>query len=527
MTKEDLEKVKKAVIRRYPIAASLALEGVDIELSTRIPTACVVGERNKDGVLEVKKMEVNPEFFDLLTFSERVFVLAHECCHIALKHFKRATKKPDMDAEKKYQEYCEKESDPRKCELKKNLLYRKYHNIWNIATDACINAFLKKDGLAFPNNVVDPKTGEKMQFVDMEDGNFKSAEKIYDYLVQKDEEKQKEKEKEKQQQQNSNGQDGQGEPQEGQGNNQQQPSSSDSSSNSSSTSLDDVDIDDYQGIDSHDDWTGEEDENNKTDSNNQENSDNGQPQDSDEDDIDEEDIFNKELEERESKNKSKNQNDLKDAFAKLRGGLGMGNPMKIKPVISWKDLLVGTLEKTEEVWGNRRSSRFNPNARIEERTFEGMPEVEVIMDSSGSVSNTLLIGFLLQLYPLFESVYDEEETTIRVGCFGSKFTGFTTIRSKSDIEKYNPEATGGTDFEVAATSFSKDPGGQITKIVFTDGELGHSQRTRANDIIWIVFGNKMNFNPVGGRVIRVSDKEYDEIIETGKKVEEKKSGKHR
>jgi hypothetical protein len=37
----------------------------------------------------------------------------------------------------------------------------------------------------------------------------------------------------------------------------------------------------------------------------------------------------------------------------------------------------------------------------------------------------------------------------------------------------------------------------------------------------------MNFNPVGGRVIRVSDKEYDEIIETGKKVEEKKSEKHR
>ena len=31
--------------------------------------------------------------------------------------------------------------------IEKIRLHRKYNNLWNIATDACINAFLMKDGL--------------------------------------------------------------------------------------------------------------------------------------------------------------------------------------------------------------------------------------------------------------------------------------------------------------------------------------------------------------------------------------------
>ena len=156
-----------------------------------------------------------------------------------------------------------------------------------------------------------------------------------------------------------------------------------------------------------------------------------------------------------------------------------------------------------------------------------MPTVEIIMDSSGSISATLLRGFLLQLYPLFQELYGEEETSIKVGCFGSKFGGFTRIRKRKDIEEYEPYYGGGTDFEVAATSFSYDPGRKNIKIVFTDGELGYPQQTRVDDLIWIVFGNKANFKPVGGRVIRVTDREFDEIMASGKKIEEEKARRHR
>ena len=114
MTVADLERVRKAVIRRYQISAGLALEGVKLELSNDVDTAAVVGKRNDKGIIEVEKIVVNPDFFDRLSFSERVFVLAHEALHISFKHFARSIDKPEKDAERKYQDYCSKEQDEKK-----------------------------------------------------------------------------------------------------------------------------------------------------------------------------------------------------------------------------------------------------------------------------------------------------------------------------------------------------------------------------------------------------------------------------
>lgn len=282
-------------------------------------------------------------------------------------------------------------------------------------------------------------------------------------------------------------------------------------SEKSTPNIDDVDIDNYRGFDSHEEWTGDD---QITDEKQQPQSENvDEKQDNDEIEEDEETILNKELENR---RKSKSSPSSKKLFSSLRTVEGLADYVPTKPVVSWKRMLIGKLEKTTERWGNRRSSRYNPNARIEERVEEGQPKVEVILDVSVSVSKQLLKGFLMQLYHILESLKedDNEEISFKVGTFSTNFSSFTYIRSKKDIKEYEPQIGGGTDFEVAATSFSEDPGKTITKIVFTDGCLGSSQKTRVDDIIWIVFGDKMNFTPLGGRIIKVSDKEYQEIMNT-------------
>ena len=154
MTQQEMMRVKRTVIRKYPIFASVALLNVPIEEDNRIQTAAVCAEKNDKGELVLKGIKYNSEFFDNLSFEQQVFVLAHETCHIAFKHFARSLDKPEKDVERKYQEYCEKVSDEnlRKIELMK--LRKKYYNYWNIATDACINAFLKKDGLEMPEGHV-------------------------------------------------------------------------------------------------------------------------------------------------------------------------------------------------------------------------------------------------------------------------------------------------------------------------------------------------------------------------------------
>ena len=61
-------------------------------------------------------------FFKELNEEERLFILAHELSHVALNHLKR---RKDKDA-----------------------------YLWNIATDAVINAFLVRDGLIAPEGLV-------------------------------------------------------------------------------------------------------------------------------------------------------------------------------------------------------------------------------------------------------------------------------------------------------------------------------------------------------------------------------------
>ena len=496
MTIDDLERVKKAVIRRYPISAGLALEGVKLELSKKVSTAAVIAKKNDKGINEVEKIIVNPEFFESLSFKERVFVLAHEALHIALKHLARSVNKPEADAERKYREYCEREPDENKRKMKKAYLHSHYQKIWNIATDACINAFLKQDGFTYPENVIDPNTGKKMQFVDLKDGFTKSAEKIYDDLVKQEEEKEKQKTSDEQhkvqEQKNEN-------------NSQQQDSrGSTPNENGEESPYDDFpDPDSYDGFDSHEEWNDDVEDTKEI----------NQEQDKTSD-VSDEDILKKELEER--KKKESKPKDLKKSISTFREKSRLPDFVPFKSVVSWKRLLVGTIERTVEVWGKRRASRFNPNARLEERVVESGLSVEIILDVSGSISVELLRGFLLQLYPIFETLLGNDNVTMKVGTFSDEFHGFEVISSKKDIAEYNPKMGGWTNYEAAVTAFSKGYGEKPMKIIFTDGFLdgkpSHVQVTRAPDILWIVFGDKMNFTPLGGRIIRISEKEYQEML---------------
>lgn len=486
MTEQDMERVKRSVIRKYPIFASVALFGVPIQEDKNILTIEIRGEKNNTGGVDLKGIKYNPDFLDNLTFEQQVFVLAHETCHIAFKHFARSQDKPEKDVEKKYLAYCEKVNDKKLREIQKIRLYQIYYDIWNIATDACINAFLKKDGLNMPTDVIDKKTGKRMEFVNIEDGLFRRAEVIYDALVKK-----LENEKENDILDNKSGQASYQDNQVGGG-------------------LDDIDTDNYQGIDSHAAWASEP----------QKSSDileSPKPIDKNLDNkvdetlegfIDEAMVFSKNKAERE-KNVGKS---LQSVFDKITAEAGCSQVQIVKPIFSWKELLIRSIENEIETWGFRRASRFSPNARIEDRIQDDRATTEVVLDTSGSISDILLRGFLCQLVPLFK------ETEIKVGCFGGEFHGFMELQSMEQVMEFRAiRDNGGTNFEAAATAFTKDKGNKkINKIVFTDGMLDgwtdHRQRTKVDNIMWIVFGNKPDFEPISGKIIRVSEKDLNQIL---------------
>ena len=128
-----------------------------------------------------------------------------------------------------------------------------------------------------------------------------------------------------------------------------------------------------------------------------------------------------------------------------------------------------------------------------------MPETEIVLDTSGSINETLLKNFLRECKNILQ------HSRLKVGCFDTKFYGFHEIRTEEDIENMRFEGGGGTNFDVAVGAFSRRV---ENKIIFTDGYAYMPDMPL--DAIWIVFGG-IQINPKGGKVIQIDDEQLDRL----------------
>lgn len=104
----DIEKIKNKLLIKYPFFGRV-ISNVKYKEKESVQTAATDG----------KVIYYSKNFMDTLDDSEKLFVFAHEVCHIAFNHILRSEGKDE--------------------------------GLWNIATDAVINAFLKNDGLKLVN----------------------------------------------------------------------------------------------------------------------------------------------------------------------------------------------------------------------------------------------------------------------------------------------------------------------------------------------------------------------------------------
>lgn len=103
----DIDSIKRKLLIKYPTFGS-TIANLEIRASNDIETA------GTDG----KVLLYNPEFLDRWNAKQKMFILAHEVCHVAFDHIFRSEGKDKKT--------------------------------WNKATDAVINALLQKDGLEMP-----------------------------------------------------------------------------------------------------------------------------------------------------------------------------------------------------------------------------------------------------------------------------------------------------------------------------------------------------------------------------------------
>lgn len=487
----DIESIKRKMLVKYPFFGSV-VANVDYRANKNIPTA------GTDG----KVIHYNPEFLEKLSVEEQTFIFSHEVCHIAFNHILRSEGK-----------------DPA---------------IWNTATDAVINAFLRRDGLKMVEGGVD-----------MADAINYDAEQLYEKLLQEKQQQQQQGQGQGNQSQQQNGQQGQqGQSQQNQSgqnsseeqeqsenspyqtqNNQGQSQSLEKQSGQEETSGsgDPSTQDEKQdvGHDTHSMWEDaikkhKEEQANKDKKeslldklfNRNKQKDEKTPEQKEiekkQEEIEqlgEKETFKKNLEE-----KKKELEELKKALSQQAMGSGSSTNRDIrnitdigraKPLIDWRYVLREAI-KYDVDWSYRNTTIENGviSANLEEQP---MPETEIVLDTSGSINETLLKNFLRECKNILQ------HSRLKVGCFDTEFYGFHEIRTEEDIENMKFEGGGGTNFDVAVGAFSRRV---ENKIIFTDGEA--YMPNMPLDAIWIVFGG-IQINPKGGKVIQIDDEQLDRL----------------
>ena len=129
-----------------------------------------------------------------------------------------------------------------------------------------------------------------------------------------------------------------------------------------------------------------------------------------------------------------------------------------------------------------------------------IPETEILLDTSGSVSETLLKNFLRECKNILNN------SRVKVGCFNTEFHGFTELKRPEDIDNMDFPIGGGTDFSAAVEAFSRRA---TNKIIFTDGYAPMPSKPVRN-MIWVVFGDN-KIKPKTGRVINITGDKLDKL----------------
>lgn len=526
----DIETIKRKMLVKYPFFGSV-VANVDYRSNMNIPTA------GTDG----KVVHYNPEFLEKLSIDEQTFIFAHEICHIAFNHILRSEGKDpaiwntatdtvinaflkrdglkmveggvDMadainyDAEQLYEKLLQEKQQQQQSQENQSQQQ---------------NGQQGQQGQSQQNQSGQGDSGQQNQQEKSQDSQSQPQNNQGQSQSSENQSGQKEasgngsstgSNSEEQEKQQSGSQSGGGSSSDSESQEKKNDSSSGSGGSSSQDEKQDV------GHDTHSMWEDaikkHKEEQSKKDKKeslldklfNKDKQEKSQQQSEIEkkqeeiEQLGEKEAFKKNLEE-----KKKELEELKKALSQQAMGPGSSTNRDIrnitdigraKPLIDWRYVLREAI-KYDVDWSYKNATIEDGviSANLEEQP---MPETEIVLDTSGSINETLLKNFLRECKNILQ------HSRLKVGCFDTEFYGFHEIKTEEDIENMRFEGGGGTNFDVAVGAFSRRV---ENKIIFTDGDAYMPDMPL--DAIWIVFGGE-RINPKGGKVIHIDNEQLERL----------------
>jgi len=343
--------------------------------------------------------------------------------------------------------------------------------------------------------------------VDIADAINYDAETLYEKLLKEQEQKKQEKNNSQ-----SNGEKSQNQSQSGDsGSSTEQNGNSNSSNNNENGNNENTETNDDVGHDTHDMWKEavkkyKEQQNNNSDNEEKDNNVSKEKEEIEKKQQETEQLGEKDSFKKNKEEKKKQLEKLKKELTKdsINAGkttnediIRINDIGRARPIIDWRYALRDAINYDVD-WSYKNAYIEDGivSARLEEQQI---PETEIVLDTSGSIDETLLKNFLKECKNILQY------TKLKVGCFDTKFYGFNEIRCEEDIDKMRFVGGGGTDFNTAINAFSRRV---ENKIIFTDGEADMPEKSL--DAIWIVFGNE-EIKPKGGRVIQITKEQLERL----------------
>lgn len=201
--------------------------------------------------------------------------------------------------------------------------------------------------------------------------------------------------------------------------------------------------------------------------------------------------------------------ELAEAAINAAEAAGAGNlPLGVKrllknltaPVIGWRELLeqqIQSVIKSDFTWARPSRRGWHMDAILPAMAQGQQIDVCIAIDQSGSISEEDSKAFLSEIKGIMDAY---EEYSVRVWCFDTEIYNdqLFTSENMSDIEQYEPQGGGGTDFMANWTYMQENDIQPKKFIMFTDGvPCGDWGIEEYCDTIWIIKGNE-NCEPPWG-----------------------------
>jgi predicted metal-dependent peptidase len=170
------------------------------------------------------------------------------------------------------------------------------------------------------------------------------------------------------------------------------------------------------------------------------------------------------------------------------------------PKMNWRELLRMQLEstiKSDYTWMRASRKGWHMDAVMPGRKPDELIDIAIMIDTSGSISTTMLKDFLSEVAGIMEQFNSYK---IHVATFDTEIYNPQQYDSENldSIADYEPEGGGGTDFECVFNYLKEEDIQPKRLVVFTDGfPYGSWGDENYADTVWVLHGTTTIVPPWG------------------------------